>query len=257
MNISILYEDEVMVVIEKPSGITVNKSDTTNTEMTIQDWAVERWQIANGNIQMEEQEVEEELAEGEYGNDFYKRGGIVHRLDKETSGILLIAKTPEAFLALQKQFKERSVKKAYWALVHERVLPIQGEINVPVGRLSWNRKKFGVIAGGRSAVTKYKVINFYINKARSAYSFLELYPETGRTHQIRVHVAYLQRPIVSDALYGGRKTSRDDRKKLGRLFLHAAKISFKHPVSGKDMKFESVLPAELEDFISKNLEKSL
>lgn len=256
MDIPIIYEDDVLLVITKPSGITVNKSDTTSKEETVQDWAVLRINDYEAGVKNEKLK-DEELEEGEYGNDFYKRGGIVHRLDKETSGILLIAKTPAVFSELQKQFKERTVKKTYWALVHDKVLPIIGEINVPIGRLSWNRKKFGVIAGGREAVTAYKVLNFYIDRSRNNYSFLELYPKTGRTHQIRVHLTYLHRPIVADMLYGGRKTARDDRQKLSRLFLHAAKISFKHPIGGDEMNFESELPAELSEYITNNLQKSL
>jgi 23S rRNA pseudouridine1911/1915/1917 synthase len=257
IDISVLYEDQDLMVVDKPSGITVNRSDTTSSEETIQDWAENRIQQSDSPVLGLEEKDDEEIEEGEYGNDFYKRGGIVHRLDKETSGILLVAKTPDAFLALQRQFKERTVEKTYWALVHDKILPLTGEIHVPIGRLSWNRKKFGVVAGGRDAVTYYKVLQFYTSRDRKDYSFVELYPKTGRTHQIRVHLAYLRRPIVSDMLYGGRKVARDDRKLLGRVFLHAVRISFHHPSSGEAMRFESVLPRELEEFVAMHLIKSL
>ena len=186
------------------------------------------------------------------GNDFYNRSGIVHRLDKETSGILLATKTPESFVELQRQFKERIVKKTYLALAHGRIVPESGEISVPVGRLPWNRKRFGVIAGGRESVTRYRTINslqLAVNNKKEEYTLVELYPETGRTHQIRVHLKHIGHPIISDQLYGGRKTARDDRKLLSRVFLHAHKISFNHPKTGEQVNFESPLPKELKDIL--------
>src|SRR3989344_4931033 len=183
-----------------------------------------------------------------------KRAGIVHRLDKETSGILLVAKTPQAFENLQKQFKERIVKKTYIALAHGKIDEETGEIRVPVGRLPWNRKRFGIIPGGRDSITKYKILKIkyqIINGKKEPLTLLELYPETGRTHQIRVHLKYFNHPIFSDFLYAGRKTARSDRKILGRVFLHAAKISFKHPQTGKEVTFESPLPQDLREFLLK------
>ena len=184
--------------------------------------------------------------------EFVNRGGIVHRLDKETSGILLIAKNPESFLNLQNQFKDRKVEKVYLAWAHGEVKPEEGEINVPVGRLSFNRKRFGIVAGGREAVTKYKVssIKYLVSDGKKEpLSLLELYPKTGRTHQIRVHLKYFGHPVFSDPLYGGRKTSRKDRKILSRLFLHAAKISFLHPKTGKEVSFKSDLSQKLKEFL--------
>ncbi|MFH1833271.1 MAG: RluA family pseudouridine synthase [Candidatus Levyibacteriota bacterium] len=175
-------------------------------------------------------------------------------MDKETSGILIVAKTPIAFVNLQAQFKERKVKKIYIALVHGKVEPSVGEIVVPVGRLPWNRKRFGVIAGGREAKTKYRVLrtmNYELSKNKESLTLLELSPETGRTHQIRVHLKYINHPIFSDPLYGGRKVSRNDRKVLPRVFLHAAKISFFHPKTGELISFESELQKELSDFLKK------
>lgn len=237
--ITILFQDDAFLVIDKPSGITVNKADTTKGQVTIQDWAEDKLGIKNHELRIMED------------SDFYNRGGIVHRLDKETSGILLIAKTPEAFLELQRQFKERIVKKTYLALSHGAIVPEVGEISVPVGRLPWNRKQFGVVAGGREAMTKYKVIsNFKSPISNEQLTLVELYPETGRTHQIRVHLKHIGYPIFADFLYAGRKTSRDDRKLLFRVFLHAAKISFLHPTTGKEVSFESPLPEELQKVLN-------
>lgn len=234
MNIPILFEDADILILDKPAGITVNKSETTKNEITIQDFAEEYLQIPNNN-----------------SDSFYARGGVVHRLDKETSGILILAKNPDAFYNLQNQFKERTVKKTYTALAHGKIIPEIGEIDVPVGRLPWNRKSFGIIPGGRESKTLYKVLTYFKNpKNKEILSLLELYPRSGRTHQIRVHLKYIGHPVFSDFLYAGRKTARNDRKILPRVFLHAAKISFNHPVTSANISFESPMPSELSKILT-------
>lgn len=242
---NILFEDNDLLVTVKPSGFTVNRSDTTKNEETVQDF-VEK------HLGLSPYYSTKPIPEGEYKSPeetFKERSGIVHRLDKETSGILLIAKTLPVFIELQRQFKERIVKKTYLALAHGK-LPEEGVISVPVGRLPFNRKRFGVVAGGRESLTRYKVIKTFMNpKTKEPLSLVELYPETGRTHQIRVHLKHLNRPIFSDELYAGRKTARDDRKQLGRLFLHAAQITYVHPSTGEEMKIESELPDELQNYL--------
>ncbi len=223
----ILFEDDEILVLEKPAGMVVNKAETTRGEETVQDWVEKKLEIRNSKL-------------GIGG-----RAGIVHRLDKETSGILLVAKTPEDFLDLQKQFKERRVKKKYLALVHGKVEPGEGEIKAPVGRIPWSREKFGVVPGGRVALTKYRVSKIY-NLESEIYTLLELTPETGRTHQIRVHLKYLGYPIVADEKYAGRKTSREDRKIFPRMFLHASYLGFFHPRTGKLVEFSLPLPEDLK-----------
>lgn len=248
MNIPIVYEDDELIVINKPAGITVNRADTTKNEVTVQDWAEQKIGLEPFILG----EALEKTEEGVYDPvvEFHKRGGVVHRLDKETSGILLLAKNPDAFVALQKQFKERTVKKVYHALAHGVISPREGEINVPVGRLPWNRKQFGIVPGGRESKTLYKVLHEYKNsKTKETLTYIELYPQSGRTHQIRVHLKYIGHPIFADFLYAGRKTARSDRKVLDRVFLHAAKISFKHPQTGKEMDFTADLPTELQQVI--------
>jgi 23S rRNA pseudouridine1911/1915/1917 synthase len=236
--ITVIYEDEDIMVLNKPSGVIVNKADTTKNEFTVQDWLEERFK-------------DKFVSEEEH--DFYQRAGIVHRIDKETSGILLVAKNKESFENLQAQFKDRKVKKAYVALAHGRIEPIEGEISVPVGRLPWNRTRFGVLAGGKEAVTTYKISAYYKSpvKDKEELTLLELYPKTGRTHQIRVHLKYINHPIFGDELYAGRKTARDDRKILPRFFLHAKKISFFHPKTGERVGFESQLPQELQTVLDR------
>jgi 23S rRNA pseudouridine1911/1915/1917 synthase len=246
MDIKIIFEDEVLIIIDKPAGITVNRAETTKGEITVQDWAEERF---GEQFQKEKEEDEKKpaLPEGEYKNEFYSRGGVVHRLDKETSGILILAKNAQVFAELQKQFRERTVKKVYQALAHGVVAPSEGEISVPVGRLPWNRKSFGIVPGGRESKTLYKVLHTYQDaKTKEKLSLVELYPQSGRTHQIRVHLKYINHPIFADFLYAGRKTSRNDRKILARVFLHAAKISFTHPTSGETVNYEAPLTPELQ-----------
>lgn len=239
---TIIFEDRDILVLNKPAGITVNSSDTTHAEATLQDWLGEHY----GSYYSFKPGTEEQ-------SDFYSRNGIVHRLDKETSGIIVVAKTLTAFNELQRQFKERSVKKTYIALAHGEIIPPDGEVNVPVGRLVFNRKRFGVVAGGRESRTLYNVIdvkNWVRGKNKEKLSLVRLYPQTGRTHQIRVHLKYLNHPIVSDELYAGRKTAREDRKYLSRLFLHASGISFIHPNTDESMTFENPLPTELQVFLA-------
>lgn len=239
----VLYEDTDLLVINKQAGITVNRSQTTMGEKTVQDLVEEYLKIGGIVAKNEDSEGDEEVV-----SDFKGRSGIVHRIDKETSGILLIAKNEKAFVNLQSQFKQREVHKTYLALAHGRVAPEKGEINVPVGRLPWNRRQFGVVAGGRESITFYEVMDYYRtnDKKRDLVTMVKLKPITGRTHQIRVHLQYLGYPIFSDFLYAGRKTQREDRKLLERVFLHAAEISFLHPGTSVRMELIAPLPPELE-----------
>ncbi|MBI2420634.1 MAG: RluA family pseudouridine synthase [Candidatus Levybacteria bacterium] len=227
----IIFEDDDILVLDKPPGLTVNRSDTASDETTLQDFVSEKTSFSKNDDE-----------------EFVNRGGIVHRLDKDTSGVILVAKNKEAFYGIQRQFKERAVEKSYVCLVHGEVKPKDGVINAPVGRLPWNRKRFGVLAGGREAQSNYETIK-NLSLWGEKFSFLRVFPKTGRTHQIRVHMKYIGHPIFGDILYGGRKVSRSDRDKVNRLFLHAEKISFVHPVSKKRITFESRLPVELEEII--------
>lgn len=220
MDIPILFEDSHLLLINKPPGIVVNRARTV-TEPTVEDWVREKYRLP------------------------LDRGGIVHRIDKETSGILLIAKTPEAFGELQRQFKDREVKKTYLAIVHATLVPKEGEIRAPVGRLPWNPERFGIVPGGKEAITKYKIYNYY--KKYNDYSVVELYPETGRTHQIRVHLKYIGHPIVGDYRYAGRKVSRQDRASGSpRVMLHAWKIAFTHPATGTTLAIEAPIPDDMK-----------
>lgn len=226
----IIFEDSSIFIINKPAGWVVNEANTTRHLTVLQTW------IRN-NFDFETAKSKE------------FRSGIVHRLDKETSGILIIAKTTQAFEALQREFKERRVKKIYTALVHGNT-PEKGHIDAPVGRLPWRRDRFGVLPGGRDAETDYQTVRHYLSSDKSEYSLVELMPKTGRTHQIRIHMKHIGHPLVSDEFYAGRKTARNDRKWCERLFLHASKITFIHPTSGEEVSFKAPFPPDLEFSLS-------
>ena len=231
MKPKILLEDNSLLVIAKPAGWIVNNAQTTKGKDTVQDWVGDNFNFPTAK-----------------SREF--RGGIVHRLDKETSGVLVLAKTESAFVELQRQFKERKIKKTYLALVHGAVKSKEGEIVAPVGRLPWRRDRFGVLPGGRDAKTSY-IVQDYFEMEGEKFSLVELYPETGRTHQIRIHLKHVGHPIVADDFYAGRKTARKDRKWCPRLFLHATATSFNHPVENKKIEFRSEIPNDLQSTLGK------
>jgi 23S rRNA pseudouridine1911/1915/1917 synthase len=217
----IIYQDSDIIVVDKPAGLTVHPAP-----------GHPRGTLVNALLAThpELREVGDRL-----------RPGIVHRLDKDTSGLIVVAKNERAQAALQTQLKEREVKKTYVALVRGVPEPREGMIEAPIGRNPKNRKKMAVVAGGREATTKYRVIEVI---GGGQYALLEAEPVTGRTHQIRVHLSALAHPIVGDATYGGRS------KVLGRQFLHAAKLAFAMPPSQRMVEFESPLPADLREALN-------
>lgn len=249
---SIIYDDDNILVVDKPAGLTVDRASTNKTNSTLQDWIenhINRHAIAKHLIYN--------------SSDFESRSGIVHRLDKETSGVLVVAKNKEAFVNLQAQFKNRGVVKKYLTLVTGKVEYSSGTINAPIGRNPYDTKKFGIFVGGRDAVTDYKTINNYqlsnkpnfniklsiTNNLITYFSYLEVFPHTGRTHQIRVHLKYINHPVVGDILYGGRKNMQFDKTFCSRMFLHAFSLKIKHPKTGEDLEFKSELPKELQEVL--------
>ena len=170
------------------------------------------------------------------------RPGIVHRLDKDTSGLMVVAKNDRAQRALQGQLKEREVRKIYLALVKGVPAPREGTIEAPIGRHPKNRKKMAMVADGRESTTRYRVRE---EIAGGKYSLLEVEPVTGRTHQIRVHLAAIGHPVVGDATYGRSSES------IGRQFLHAHKLAFAMPLGGRTVEFVSPLPADLREALSR------
>ena len=226
MEIKILYEDQNILAIDKPSGISVHP-DGKSSDETISDWAVKNYP--------EMENVGELMGE-------VKRPGIVHRLDKETSGVLLLAKNQQAHQFLKSQFQNHEIKKVYYAIVSGWLKNDTGIVDEPIGRspVDFRRRLSGRGARGemRDAVTEYRVLKRF-EVEENKYSFLEVMPKTGRTHQIRVHMKFLNTPVVCDKLYAPKNICPEG---LGRLALHAKSIEFKS-LGGEIIKVEAPDPA--------------
>ncbi len=260
--LNIIFEDSYLLVIDKPSGLVVNKSETLMDESVesilekyYKEALVEKERAekdgrkkkdADGSKDKVVDEIAEETEDINTGS-ILERSGIVHRLDKETSGLLILAKDPDTFASLQKAFKERKVKKTYIAVVCGHTLDEEFSVNAPIARNPRNRMRFCVALGGKAATTDFeKIKDFMIGENK--YSTLYAYPYTGRTHQIRVHLVSYGHVIAGDSLYAGKETYLRSMKDFGRLMLHAYKIEFNHPVSGKLMNFEAKLPDQFLKF---------
>ena len=242
-----LYEDDCLLVINKQAGVVVSTADSV-IDTTIEDYLMGLSPFSG-----------------------LERAGIVHRLDRDTSGLLIIAKSEEIKLKLQALFYERKIRKTYLALVHGSIEPDTGEIEAPIVRNPKNRHKFTVGAGGRDSSTNFEVIERYslpvfemlsersnITKKEvkyyedhaKYYSYVRLFPKTGRTHQIRVHMQYIRHPLVSDTVYLNKKLYRLDKIWCQRHFLHASEVRFSHPKSGKNIEIICPLPSDLESALS-------
>ncbi len=253
MKLDILFENGDVLVLNKPFGLIVNRSETTRDE-TLQDLVGEYLGLASG-----------ELGVGD-------RAGIVHRLDRETSGVIVIAKTAKIFEILQNKFKNREVKKKYIALVHGLV-DREGEIIQKIARVG-RFGRFGVADSGRESATTFKkvsdlkldAVSFeqlvnsggynksrqrYLAKQAEYYSLVDVFPKTGRTHQIRVHFKHIGHPLVSDAIYCPNKLLKFDLSWCPRLFLHAASIELGVIGREKNLKVHAPLPLELGTVIKK------
>lgn len=236
--IPILYEDDHLLVINKPSGIVVNDSATQKGKLTIQGWVGEKYPEI---FKLKSDDL----------NSFYGRNGIVHRIDKETSGILIIAKDRESFEKLQAQFKDREVGKKYLAWVYGKFITdeIDKDITVdaPIARNPKRREKFAIVEDGKPASTIFRLKKTQVSKERETLSLIECEPKTGRTHQIRIHLTALGTPVIGDKLYSGKKHIRRDKDVYERQYLHAAEIEFEHPITGETLKVFAPLPEDMEN----------
>jgi len=215
--LDVVYEDEDLIVVNKPAGLVVHPSHGHRKGTLVNAILAHCPDLAgiNGTL----------------------RPGIVHRLDKDTSGLIIVAKNDAAQQSLQRQFKGREVRKTYLALVEGRLGPERGLIEAPVGRDPRHRKRMAVVArGGREARTEYRVL-----EVLDDHTLVEVHPLTGRTHQVRVHFASLGHPLVGDPVYGFRR----QRLGLARQFLHAWKLSFRLPSSGQPIELTAELPRDL------------
>lgn len=212
LNIEIVYEDDDVAVVYKPEGMVVHPANGNN-EGT----------LVNGLLY--EMDINDTI------NDV-KRPGIVHRIDKDTSGLLMIAKNDLALKSLSAQLKEHSCNRLYVALVYGEIAENKGRIDAPIGRDPLDRKKMAVVAGGKEAVTNFRVLERF-----KGFTLIECKLETGRTHQIRVHMKYIGHPLVGDNVYGPKRVIGETGQ-----FLHAKTIGFVHPRTGEYMEFSHELP---------------
>ncbi len=213
MNLDIVYEDEDVLVVNKPNGLVVHPAPGNYTNTLVNGLLFHSKNLSTIN--------------GEY------RPGIVHRIDADTTGLLMVAKNDKAHMSLSKQLEEKTTKRKYVALVWGVIKEDTAEIDAPIGRDNIDRKKMAVTdVNSKEAITHLKVLERYTDA-----TLVELVLETGRTHQIRVHMDYINHPIVNDPVYGKRKIIDE----TGQC-LHAKELGFTHPTTGKEMYFESELP---------------
>ncbi|HML34429.1 RluA family pseudouridine synthase [Sporomusa sphaeroides] len=221
--LDILYEDADIIVINKPRGMVVHPA-AGNYAGTLVNALLEHCQDLSG-------------INGEI------RPGIVHRLDKDTSGVMVAAKNDRAHIALAEQIKNRTASRKYVAIVHGTIAEEQGIINAPIGRHPSDRKKMAVtFSNSKEAITRFRVIERFIN-----YTLVECKLQTGRTHQIRVHMQYISHPVVGDPKYGPEKK----RFAISGQALHSAELSLKHPISGEELLFTAPVPPDMADILTK------
>jgi 23S rRNA pseudouridine1911/1915/1917 synthase len=246
--VDIVYEDDDLAVVNKPSGMTVHAGsgkDDAGSRGTLVNALLYRFQQLS-----------------QLGGEL--RPGIVHRLDKETSGLIVVAKSDKAHRKLAEQFLRREVSKTYIALVHGWMPQTHGTVNTPISRDLVRRARMTTRrVDGREAVTHWKLLR-QINSPYGRFSLLEVKIETGRTHQIRVHLSSIGHPVAGDTLYGapreitsqtGHTRDASSPVSLARNFLHAAAIRFKHPIKGTPLSFEQPLPDDLQHFLRQIEEK--
>jgi 23S rRNA pseudouridine1911/1915/1917 synthase len=215
MPLNILYEDDDLLVVDKPAGLTVHPAPGHPSHTLVNALLAHFPRLADSGDAL--------------------RPGIVHRLDKDSSGVMLVAKNSQAQADLAGQFKSHTVSKAYLVLVKGHLTPETGIIEANIGRDRRHRQRMAVVEGGREARTEYKVVRYI-----GGYTLLEVRPRTGRTHQIRVHLAAIGFPVVGDKIYGVKSPF------LSRQFLHASRLGFKLPSTGEYVEFKSELPEDLK-----------
>ncbi|HJJ06390.1 MAG TPA: RluA family pseudouridine synthase [Clostridiaceae bacterium] len=228
IKVEIVYEDNDIIVVNKPKGLVVHPA-VGNPDGTLVNAIMNICKDSLSGI----------------GGEV--RPGIVHRLDKDTTGLLIVAKNDKAHIKLSEQIKNREVKKIYIALVRGNIPENEATINMPIGRSTKDRKKMAVVKNGKEAVTHFKVIDRFKN-----YTLLEIKIDTGRTHQIRVHMAEIGYPVVGDMVYSNGKNEFGVEGQM----LHAKSLDFKHPITGKNMHLEAELPKYFKDIIDKLKQES-
>lgn len=273
--IKVIFEDKDIVLINKPAGVVTNKADSVK-QPSLQDWFEKNYV---GEFANDWQNCVPMDFSPEYGSPeeiFEQRKGMVHRLDKNTSGIVIFAKHPGSLVNLLAQFRKRETQKKYLALVHGNFRVPKGNIIAPIARARVDRRKFAVDVNGREAETHYEVVQEYkgfkdefldkyeekdqktLKQAdrfyNQGFSLVECSPKTGRTHQIRVHMAHENHPLVGDVTYLGKKRAKVDPLWCSRHFLHAKELEFTHPRTDEKVSYSAELPKELKEVVA-NLEE--
>jgi len=240
--LDIVFEDEFLAVINKPAGMVVHPGAGVRSG-TLANAIAHHFKFNIPDSKLSES--------GTWDPGSGIRVGIVHRLDKDTSGLILVAKDEQTHEALAEQFRDRTVQKKYVALVHGNIAENSGKIERPIARDRWHRTKMTVAANGRHALSLWKVRERF-----EKFTLLEVDIKTGRTHQIRVHLASINHPVVGDATYNeGRDNTianaevRKAIEKLNRFFLHSQRLTFTHPKTGERLTFTSELPTELAQLL--------
>jgi 23S rRNA pseudouridine1911/1915/1917 synthase len=218
--LEILYEDEYLLVLNKSRGMVVHPGSGVGSGTLVNALMAHCTDLSG------------------IGGEL--RPGIVHRLDLYPSGVIVVAKCDKIHESLSKQFAARKVKKGYLAIAHGQLTPREGEVDAPLARHPVDRKRIAVRVGGRNSVTRYRVLEYF-----EEYSFIRLMPLTGRTHQIRVHMAHLGHPLVGDEVY----TKKRNPFAIKGQALHSASLMFTHPATGLEMKFEAPLPEDMENIL--------
>ena len=224
--IDVIYEDDDILVVNKPKGLVVHPANG-NWTGTLVNAIMSHCKDSLSGI----------------GGEL--RPGIVHRLDKDTSGLLVVAKNDKAHIRMSEQIKNREVKKTYIALVRGTVAENEATINMPIGRSNKDRKKMAVVKNGKEAITHFKVLN-RITTSKGTYTLLEVKIDTGRTHQIRVHLSEIGHPVVGDIVYSNGK---NEFEILGQC-LHAKRLEFNHPITGKHLILEAELPEYFNNILN-------
>lgn len=224
-----IYEDENFLVINKPSGLVVNRSNTYK-DRTLQDMIEDEYPS---------------LFKGVTDEEFLNRTGIVHRLDKDTSGVILSAKNVDTFYFLQKQFKERKTFKEYEVISHGEIEDEIVEIDAPLARNPKSPLKIAVVSTGKPAFTRIERVKVH-NIGDKLYTHLKVFPKTGRTHQIRIHMYALGHPVAGDQIYCAKNLLEYDTEVFGRMMLHARFLGFINPTTQKFQRFETPLPKEFK-----------
>ena len=227
--LDIVYEDEHIIVVNKPSGMVVHPAPG-NPSGTLVNALMYH---CKGSLS---------------GINGVIRPGIVHRIDKDTSGLLVVAKNDDAHLFLSSLLKDHGIKRVYHAILTGKLKNASGTVCAPIGRCPADRKKMAVVAGGRDAITHYDTVCEY-----KSFTHAKMELETGRTHQIRVHMSYLGHPIIGDTVYGGGRTpfEKANASLLSGQCLHARELTFPHPVTKEIMRFETELPVEFKKLLEK------